>query len=321
MKTLLVLSLLLTSSLAHSQVELRPEPRKPILDSGENFIYKEVGRIPLEDHKLGSEIFDLSQLGQAVTLTTTQAPMRQVIERSVGPICVSIVVTNPNTGKPIGDPDKCKSVEFDKFIPSETFSKNINISKSLKQDPSVPFEGSVQVTLGADKRLSYKLSGVSSSLFVLGTELRDGSIALQTAQPTEEVKNVAKVVKSISVSKGILSIETNTQKVEGYRFSYKVILNPKLGTNKEIAFLGIRLGEKYTKVESRNGVSVINVDIKNQLADAGKSYETKKRYNFEVLASAEKLIKGETEQSILQSSAEFNTNPTISTAISKVIAD
>jgi hypothetical protein len=73
-----------------SGVQIRPEPRKPLLTGNEKFEYKEISRKSYGENVIGKHTEDLSNLSnRSVKLKTLIAPMKLIFERKMDP-CFTI---------------------------------------------------------------------------------------------------------------------------------------------------------------------------------------------------------------------------------------
>jgi hypothetical protein len=299
-------------------ISLRQEPPLPQLKQGERVVYKEIGREVYGTHKIGKTTVDLDVVNnrdEQVNIVTVAAPMKVTIERSITPC--SVIIMNGQGD----DPNRCQSAIFDRAEGGETYTKELSVEKGSFQDESVALKGKLNLTLDVDGKLKYEIKEATDNVYVGVYESGD-SIGIRFDKPSKAALELSKSIKVLSVSKGILTVESDVADLAGYKINFKVVRNPTIGFSKTLINEVYEIGGDYVSQTLKNNKAILKMDLRKAIEAAGDEYKSGKKHDFEVTAEVREVTSGPNMHyyTIIQKPKGLSTAPVMK-GIYKIKAD
>jgi hypothetical protein len=108
-------------------------------------------------------------------------------------------------------------------------------------------------------------------------------IFIKMERPAKELMNLPKSIRAISVSKGIITLESDLSDLSGYLITIKADRNSANGINTTILDNLFQIGGRFVTQNVNNDKAVVSIDIKAAIDDIGKEqYIVGQAHNFEV---------------------------------------
>jgi hypothetical protein len=246
-------------------VQVRPEPRKPLLTSNEKFEYKEISRKSYGKNVIGKHTEDLSNLSnQSVKLKTVIAPTKLVFERKMDP-CFTI-------GEGREDPTRCNAVIFDKAVLGKRFYRDVQVGVGVSQDPEIKLQGNLDIQLDDEDNLNFSVRNAPENLIVGVTAYSSSTkkVFIKMERPVKELMNLSKSLRAISVSKGIITLESDLSDLSEYLITIKAVRKSANDINTIILNNLFQVGARFVTQNVNNDRAVVSIDIKAAIDDIGK---------------------------------------------------
>jgi hypothetical protein len=257
---------------------IKSEPRKPLLTSNEKFEYKEISRKSYGKNVIGKHTEDLSNLSnRPLKLETIIAPMKLVFKRKMEP-CFTI-------GEGREDPTRCNAVIFDKAVLGKRFYRDVQVGVGASQDPQIKLQGNLDINLDDKDNLNFSVRNVPENLIVGLTAYTTSTkkVFIKMERPTKELMNLSKSLKAVSVSKGIITLESDLTDLSEYLITLKAVRKSANGTNTTILNNLFQVGARFVSQTVINDKAVVSIDIKEAINDIGKEqFITGQVHDFEV---------------------------------------
>jgi len=202
-------------------VNVRPEPPRGRLNAGERVEYREIsrevyGQDAVAQYSIGLSELDVGEV-RHYDLTSIKADTKVTVQRKLNP-CFLIVV---NGRKP--DPSRCDTVTFDRFEERKVMRRSLDVRWDYAQDKNQRIEGNFVGKLRFDGQLEQKFVPASAEKkYFFGFLESPNEVVFRSEAPSSGLADLGSVLKSVSVSKGILYLNVADRDPSIYKFKLQV---------------------------------------------------------------------------------------------------